>query len=72
MANENYVDCGNDDGVVLGQYTSTKLGFYGLTTPVDQETIAAVTMATTTLTSALADLLAIKAVLVNIGLVTSG
>lgn len=66
-----YVDTGCDDGVVLGQYTSSLISFYG-GTPVDQETIIANLMASTTLSDAYTDLLALKAVLVNMGLVTSG
>jgi hypothetical protein len=46
-----YLDDGNDDGTVLGQATTSKLGFYGLTTPVVQPSITAVS--TTTATTAL-------------------
>lgn len=41
---------GNDDGVVLGQSTSDKVGFYGVT-PVDQPaTVADATDAATAIT----------------------
>lgn len=36
-----YLDDGNDDGTVLGQSTSTKLGFFGLATPIVQPVGAA-------------------------------
>lgn len=36
-----YLDNGNADGVVLGQASSTKLGFYGLATPVVRRSGAA-------------------------------
>lgn len=31
-----YLDDGNDDGTVLGQSSSEKIGFYGVATPVAQ------------------------------------
>lgn len=46
-----YLDSGNDDGTVLGQDTSAKIGFYGAT-PVDQPaTVADATNSTTVITS---------------------
>lgn len=38
------------DGANLGQSTSDKIGFYGLTTPIVQPTITAVATATATTT----------------------
>ncbi len=46
-----YLDDGNDDGTVLGQASTTKLGFYGIATPVVRPAITAV--GTTTATTAL-------------------
>jgi hypothetical protein len=54
-----YLDDGNDDGTVLGQSTSTKLGSYGVA-PVDQPasadqaalTVTAVTAVTTSFVTA--------------------
>jgi hypothetical protein len=66
-----YLDNGNDDGMVFGQTAASKIGFYGLATPIVQPTMSASVMTVTTLTDCLADLLIIKAVLVNLGLVTS-
>lgn len=39
---------GNPDGTNLGQSTTDKIGFYGLTTPIVQPSITAVTTATAT------------------------
>lgn len=47
MASYDYLDGSNDDGTVLGQTTSSLIGFWGIT-PVDQP--AALTAALTTLT----------------------
>ena len=46
-----YLDDGNDDGTVLGQASTTKLGFFGIATPVVRPAITAV--GTTTATTAL-------------------
>jgi len=51
MASYDYIDKANDDGTVLGQATSTKVGFYGIT-PVDQP--AALTVDVSTITYATA------------------
>lgn len=46
-----YLDCGNDDGTVLGQSATAKVGFYGVT-PVDQPaTVADATDAATAITT---------------------
>jgi hypothetical protein len=42
---------GGPDGTLLGQDSSDKIGFYGLTTPVAKQTVTSVT--TTTATTAL-------------------
>jgi len=55
------------DGTLLGQSTSDKIGFYGLATPIVQPTITLGAGTTTTLLAA--DVAAIKAALVNLGLV---
>lgn len=47
-----YLDKGNDDGTNFGQATTSKIGFYGLTTPIVQPTkaTAVTTSAATTAT----------------------
>jgi hypothetical protein len=74
MADVEYIGKGNPDGFNIGR-SDDKIGFYGLTTPIAKPTL---TLAATALATADAassairvDLLAIKAVLVNLGLVTS-
>ena len=57
----------NDDGVDFGQSTSSKIGFYGLATPIVQPTLT-LGAGTDTITLA-ADMAAIKAALVALGLV---
>jgi hypothetical protein len=37
---------GNDDGAVLGQSSSDKLGFYGLATPIVRPSVSAYTTTT--------------------------
>lgn len=51
MANIKQLSDGGPDGTLLGQSTTDKIGFYGLTTPIVQPSITAVT--TTTATTAL-------------------
>lgn len=58
---------GGPDGTLLGQSTSDKIGFYGLTTPIVQPTITLGAGTTTTLLAA--DVAAIKAALVALNLV---
>ena len=44
-----YLDDGNDDGTNFGQSSSSKIGFYGLTTPIVQPALtAAITTAVAT------------------------
>jgi hypothetical protein len=62
-----YIDYGNDDGTVFGQATTSKIGFYGLATPIVQPTLTLGAGTTTTLLKA--DAAAIKAALVALGLV---
>lgn len=62
-----YLDNGNDDGTNFGYSTSSKIGFYGLTTPIVQPTITLGAGTTTTLLKA--DAAAIKAALVALNLV---
>ena len=45
------LDDGSDDGTLLGRAATSKIGFYGLTTPVVRPSITAV--GTTTATTAL-------------------
>lgn len=62
-----YIDNGNDDGTVFGYATTSKIGFYGLATPIVQPTLTLGAGTTTTLLKA--DAAAIKAALVALGLV---
>ncbi len=63
-----HVTTGNDDGTVLGQSATDKLGFYGLTTPIVKATITLGAGTTTTLLKA--DVLAIATALHNLGILT--
>lgn len=63
----NYVGTGNDDGVDFGHSTTSKIGFYGLATPIVQPTLTLGVGDTTTALAA--DMAAIKAALVALGLV---
>ena len=57
----------NPQGTLLGTATTDKIGFYGLATPIVQPTITLGAGTTTTLLAA--DVAAIKAALVALGLV---
>lgn len=49
MAGEQYIDDGRTDGTIIGRSSSSKLGFYGLATPIARgATVATGTDATTT------------------------
>ena len=54
-----YLDNGNDDGTNFGQSATSKIGFYGLTTPVAQQTIVITATAAGGLTATTTDLLAL-------------
>jgi hypothetical protein len=66
-----YLDDGNDDGTVLGQSATKKVGFFGAT-PVVQQAITAVATATATTTINEARIARIETALVNLGLITTG
>ena len=66
MAKKQVFDEG-PDGAVFGNATTSKIGFYGLTTPIVQPTITLGAGTTTTLLAA--DVAAIKAALVALNLV---
>lgn len=55
---------GNDEGTVLGQSTTDKVGFYGLATPIAQPSVTHTSVATT-----LANRL--EAALVSLGLIVT-
>ena len=59
---------GGDDGCVMGQSPSDKLGCYGLETPIVKATITLGAGTTTTLLKA--DVLAIATALHNLGILT--
>ena len=64
-----YVGKGNDDGTDFGR-SDGKIGFYGLATPIVQPTLTLTVTASAVATAAYTDILAIKAALVALGLVT--
>lgn len=66
-----YLDDGDDTGTVLGQSATSKLGFYGLATPIVQPSVTwpATTTATTALNEAKANRL--MAALVALGLIVT-
>ena len=66
MANENYVDYGNDDGQIMGR-SGDKIGFFGATPVVKQTGVAEAT----DLTTAIASTTALRLALVNLGLITT-
>jgi hypothetical protein len=53
-----YLDKGNDDGTNFGR-TDGKIGFYGLTTPIVQQTITTTVTAAGTIGACVTDLLAL-------------
>ena len=63
----NLIGDGNDDGTNFGR-SGDKIGFYGLGTPIVKASISLGAGTTTTLLKA--DVTAIKAALVNLGLVS--
>lgn len=63
----NQISDGGSDGTLLGQSTTDKIGFYGLTAPIVQPSITLGAGTTTTLLAA--DVAAIKAALVALNLV---
>jgi hypothetical protein len=66
-----YLDDGNDDGTVLGQSATSKIGFYGLTTPIVQPTLTAVSASAATTTLNETRITRIQTALVSLGLVTT-
>lgn len=66
-----YLDDGDDSGTVLGQASTSKLGFYGLATPIVQPSVTwpATATATTALNEAKANRL--MAALVALGLIVT-
>lgn len=66
-----YLDDGNDDGVVLGQSATKKIGFFGAT-PVVQQAITAVTTATATTSLNETKIDRLYTALRNLGLITTG
>lgn len=65
-----YVGSGNDDGADMGRATTSKIGFYGLTTPIVQPTVT-LGLGTDTITLK-ADMLSIVTQLAALGLITAG
>jgi len=63
-----YIGTGNDDGVDFGQASTTKIGFYGLTTPIAR---AVLTLAGSSTATIPADITYIKAFLIKMNLAVS-
>lgn len=61
---------GNPSGTLMGQSTTDKLGFYGLTTPIVQPSVTAATTTATTATNEAA-IVRLTAALVNLGLIVT-
>jgi len=59
---------GGTDGLSMGQDTSDKISFHGVT-PIAQATVAATTTTTATTTALQADIDAIRTALQNLGLI---
>lgn len=64
-----YIDKGNDDGTVFGYATTSKIGFYGLATPIVQPTLTLTVTTSASPAATYTDIVAIKAALVALGLV---
>lgn len=66
-----YIDDGDDSGTVIGQASTSKLGFYGLATPIVRPSVTwpNTATATTTLNEAKANRL--MAALVALGLIVT-
>ena len=64
-----YLDKGNDDGTCFGKATTSKIGFYGLATPIVQPTLTITVTASASPAATYTDIVAIKAALVALGLV---
>jgi hypothetical protein len=60
---------GNDDGTILGQSATDKVGFYGLATAIVQPIVTAPNTATFTTTMAETHIARLRVALVNLGLV---
>lgn len=67
-----FLGSGNDDGVNLGRSTTDKIGFYGLTTPIVQPSITAVSTATATTTLNETKIDRLYAALRSINLINTG
>lgn len=64
------LDDGNDEGTVLGQSSTSKIGFYGLDPPIVKATVTAAMTATSTTTQLETTLDAIGNALEALGLIT--
>ena len=57
------------DGVLLGQSSTDKIGFYGLTTPIVRPSVATIITTGATETATISLVRSIRLALVNLGLV---
>ena len=72
MAVEYVPGSNNDDGVNFGTASTSKIGFYGLTTPIVRPSITAVGTATATTTLNETKIDRLYTALRNIGLIDTG
>ena len=63
-----YLDKGNDDGTVFGQAKTSKIGFYGLATPIVQPRLTITATASASPAATYTDLVAIQTFLKALGL----
>jgi len=70
MAIQHLTD-GNPEGSLVGQSSTDKIGFYGLTTPIVRPDVTVNTTATATTALNEQRLVRLEAALVNLGLITT-
>ena len=66
----NHLSDGNPDGLLVGQSSTDKIGFFGLTTPIVRPSVTAVITTATTGTNEAA-VTRLYTVLVNLGLIVT-
>lgn len=66
----NHLSDGNPDGLLVGQSSTDKIGFYGLTTPIARPSVTAVVTTATTATNEAA-VTRLYTALVNLGLIVT-
>ena len=69
MATVQQLSDGGPDGTLLGQSSTDKIGFYGLTTPIVRPSVATAITTGATETATISLVRSIRLALVNLGLV---